>query len=130
MMVTLMTMSGCTGLVDNDEDSNDPKTILDLGEPIMRSTGAPELIKYSDCDELEFALKLSIEEETRTSLLQAVEELYYWGGGWMEDDMEMAADSSSSSPSSSETGVQYQVNSSSPPGDMVINWFPIGLEFA
>ncbi|RJU89200.1 MAG: hypothetical protein DWC02_00150 [Candidatus Poseidoniales archaeon] len=103
MMVTLMTMSGCTGLVDNDEDSNDPKTTLDLGEPIMRSTGAPELIKYSDCDELEFALKLSIEEETRTSLLQAVEELYYWGGGWMEDDMEMAADSSSSSPSSSPT---------------------------
>ena len=36
-------------------------------------------------------LKASIEEEARTSLLQAVDEVYYWGGGiWMEDDAEMA----------------------------------------
>ena len=101
LMVALMTMSGCTGVIDNDEDPEVPTIELDLGDPIMRSIGGPELVKYSDCDDLESALKLSIEEETRTSLLQAVEEVYYWGGGWMEEDMEMVADDGGSSPSTS-----------------------------
>ena len=47
-------------------------------------------------------MKSSIEEEARTSLLQAVDEVYYWGGGmWLEDGAEMAEDSSTSAPTTS-----------------------------
>ena len=67
---------------------------IDLGDITKRSIGSPDLETYSDCLELENALKISIEEEARTSLMQAVEEQYYWGGGiWMEDSAEMAMDS-------------------------------------
>ena len=56
---------------------------------------------FSDCDELEYALKQSIEEEARTSLLQAVDEVFYWGGGmWLEDGAEMAMDDAGSPVSS------------------------------
>ena len=69
---------------------------------------------FSDCDELEFALKQSIEEEARTSLLQAVDDVYYWGGGmWLEDGAEMAVDdagsatSSTPPPTTRQEGVDY-----------------------
>ncbi len=111
-LVLLMATSGCIGLSDSDEKS-DEKIEIDLGEITKRSIGSPYLEVYSSCDELEANLKASIEEEARTSLLQAVDEVYYWGGGiWIEEDgMEMADDSGSAttapSTKSREEGVDY-----------------------
>ena len=100
-LVLLMSLSGCTGLIDDSEEDNvDVMLKPELGDSTMRIIGTPNLQTYSDCNELESALKSSIEEETRTNLIQAVDEVYYWGGGWMEDDMEMVADSSDGSSSS------------------------------
>ena len=98
-MVLLMTMSGCIGLFDNDDEYEMVTT--DLGDVVKRSIGSPNLEVFSDCDELEYALKQSIEEEARTSLLQAVDDVYYWGGGiWLEDGAEMAMDDAGSPVSS------------------------------
>ena len=110
-LVLLMATSGCIGLSDSDEKS-DEIVEIDLGEITKRSIGSPYLEIYSSCDELEANLKASIEEEARTSLLQAVDEVYYWGGGlWMEDDAEMAEASSDStsapSTKSRQEGVDY-----------------------
>ena len=105
-------MSGCTGLFDSDEPYEMIPT--DLGDVAKRSIGSPNLEIFSDCDELEIALKQSIEEEARTSLLQAVDEVYYWGGGmWLEGDAEMAMDdagsatSSTPPPTTRQEGVDY-----------------------
>ena len=98
-LVLLLGMSGCTGLFDSDEPYEMVPT--DLGGVAKRSIGSPNLEIFSDCDELEIALKQSIEEEARTSLLQAVDEVYYWGGGmWLEGDAEMAMDDAGSATSS------------------------------
>ena len=75
---------------------------IDLGDIPPRMKGSPNLEVYSNCEDLEAALKSSIEEEARTSLLQAVEEVYYWGGGiWLEDGVEMADDTGNSAPTTS-----------------------------
>ena len=90
-LVGLMTMSGCLSANQQIDDGGiEPGTIL-LGwdQSVSRTTGSPQLMTYQGCEELEHALKVSIEEETRTNLIQAVEEIYYWGGGWMEDDVAM-----------------------------------------
>jgi len=99
-MVLLMSLSGCTGIVDKDEDPGYKIVPVDLEDTVVRAAGSPTLTSYIDCDELETELKISIEEEARTNLLQAVEEVYYRGGMWMEDDMAVA-ESGDSSPSSS-----------------------------
>lgn len=111
-LVLLMGMSGCTGLFDNDETYEMAPT--DLGDVAKRSLGSPNLETFSDCNELENALKQSIEEEARTSLLQAVDDVYYWGGGiWLEGDTEMAMDdagsatSSTPPPTTRQEGVDY-----------------------
>ena len=111
-LVLLLGMSGCTGLFDSDEPYEMIPT--DLGDVAKRSIGSPNLEIFSDCNELEIALKQSIEEEARTSLLQAVDEVYYWGGGmWLEGDAEMAMDdagsatSSTPPPTTRQEGVDY-----------------------
>jgi len=111
-LVLIMGMSGCTGLFDSDDEYEIVPT--DLGDVAKRSIGSPNLETFSDCDELEFALKQSIEEEARTSLLQAVDDVYYWGGGmWLEDGAEMAVDDAGSATSSTppsttrQEGVDY-----------------------
>ena len=86
---------------DSSEDGPEITLTPDLSEQIQRSIGSPTLQTYSDCSDLEASLKLSIEEETRTSLLQAVDDVYYWGGGWMEDDMVMESSDGDASPSTS-----------------------------
>ena len=98
-MVLLMTLSGCLNLAPDENDDSEPIYLNPyLGEEIKRVFGSPDLQSFDDCDTLETALKRTIEEETRTSLMQAVEEQYYrWGGGWLEDDAEMAMDASSES---------------------------------
>ena len=112
-LVMLMAASGCIGLVNEDKDEHELIEI-DLGDITKRSIGSPNLETYSDCLELENALKTSIEEEARISILQAVEDQYFWGGGfWMEDGVEMAMDdagsatSTSSPPTARKEGVDY-----------------------
>ena len=101
-MIALMMLSGCIGLVDSEEENTEPIPLEPfLGDQIKRSLGAPDLEIFDDCASLESALKMTIEEEVRTSLLQAVEDVYYWGGGWLEDGAEMAMDDSSTSTGSS-----------------------------
>ena len=102
-MVLLMSLSGCLNLAADDNDVAEPIYLNPyLGEEVKRVFGSPDLQSFDDCDTLEMALKRTIEEETRTSLMQAVEEqYYYWGGGWLEDDVEMAMDASSESSGSS-----------------------------
>ena len=101
LMVLIMCASGCLGLADSEKESYEMAEI-DLGDITKRSIGSPNLEVYSNCEDLEAALKSSIEEEARTSLLQAVEEVYYWGGGiWLEDGVEMADDAGNSAPTTS-----------------------------
>ena len=104
LLVLIMASSGCIGLADDDEKEYELVEV-DLGDITKRTIGSPNLETYSDCTDLEQALKASIEEEARTSLLQAVEEQYYWGGGmWLEDGMEMSSDDAgASSPPKSST---------------------------
>ena len=100
-LVFIMGASGCLGLADSEKESYELAEI-DLGDITKRSIGSPNLEVYSNCEDLEAALKSSIEEEARTSLLQAVDEVYYWGGGiWLEDGVEIADDSSTSAPTTS-----------------------------
>jgi len=78
-LVGLMTMSGCLSANQKIDDGGiDPGTIL-LGwdQSVSRTMGSPQLMTYQGCEELEHALKISIEEETRTNLIQAVDEIYY-----------------------------------------------------
>jgi len=89
-LVLLIPLSGCTGIIDESKkEDTDLILNIDLGDSVKRTMGSPHLQTYDDCNELENALKASIEEETRTNLIQAVEEVWNWGGGWIEDDMEM-----------------------------------------
>ena len=109
-MVLLMSLSGCTGVVDNEDDTGYTIVPVDLEDSAMRSAGSPMLTSYLDCNELEVELKNSIEEETRTNLLQAVEDVYYWGGMWLEDDMAVAESSdgaTSSSPQPRQKGTDF-----------------------
>jgi len=102
VMILLMTLSGCLNMAS--EEVVDEPIILEpyLGDEVKRVYGSPDLQTFDDCAALEVALKASIEEEARTSLLQAVEETYYyWGGGWLEDGAEMAMDDSSATSGSS-----------------------------
>ena len=100
-LVLIMGASGCLGLADSEKESYEMAEI-DLGDITKRSIVSPNLEVYSNCEDLEAALKSSIEEEARTSLLQAVEEVYYWGGGvWLEDGVEMADDAGNSAPTTS-----------------------------
>ena len=112
-LVMLMTTSGCIGLADDDKDEHELIEI-DFGDITQRAIGSPNLEIYSDCLELENALKTSIEEEAKISLLQAVEDEYFWGGGfWMEDGAEMAMDDAGSAtttstpPTARKEGVDY-----------------------
>ena len=112
-LVMLMTTSGCIGLADDDKDEHELVEI-DFGDITQRAIGSPNLEIYSDCLELENALKASIEEEARISILQAVEDQYFWGGGvWMEDGAEMVMDdagsatTTSSPPTTRKEGVDY-----------------------
>ena len=112
-LVMLMTTSGCIGLADDDKDEHELVEI-DFGDITQRAIGSPNLEIYSDCLELENALKASIEEEARISILQAVEDQYSWGGGfWMEDGAVMVMDdagsatTTSSPPATRKEGVDY-----------------------
>ncbi len=89
-VLTLMLMSGCLGAVDPAIEMPTVELPEDWNTTVARTTSSPQLNQFSDCDELETTLKLSIEEEARIQILQAIEEQYSYGGFWMEDDMAVA----------------------------------------
>ena len=95
-LVSLFLFSGCLGMVNSDSEVEVPDVTLpnDWSTVVQRTAASPELSVYDNCEDLERSIKLSIAEEYRVQLLQAVEEEYYYGGGiWMEDDMAMAESS-------------------------------------
>ena len=57
-LVLLMGMSGCTGVFDGSGDEGE-QIILnpELGEQTKRSIGSPNLLTYSDCNDLEESLR-------------------------------------------------------------------------
>ena len=85
-----MLASGCLNYQGEVEI---PEVVLpdDWNDTTQRSASSPQLTAFDDCDDLENALKRSLEEEYRTMLLQAVAEQYYYGGIFFGDD-EMAMD--------------------------------------
>ena len=87
-IVSLFALSGC--LANNDAEVEIPQIELpeDWSTVTKRSVSKPNLLAFTDCDELEQQLKESILEEYRIQLLQAVEEQYYYGG-WFGDDVMM-----------------------------------------
>ncbi len=108
-VLTLMLMSGCLGAVDPAIENPTVELPEDWNTTVARTTSSPQLNQFSDCDELETALKLSIEEEARTQILQAIEEQYSYGGIWMEDDMALAesADGGSSTPTATPKRIEW-----------------------
>ena len=89
-MISLFLFSGCLGAVEPGVEVPSIELPEDWSTTVQRTVSNPQLNQFSDCDELERALKISIEEEARTQILQAIEEQYSYGGIWMEDDMAMA----------------------------------------
>ena len=84
---------GCLGAPDYSMTMNHEMVSTDLGDVAKRSIGSPNWKYFLIVMNWKYALKQSIEEEARTSLLQAVDEVFYWGGGmWLEDGAEMAMD--------------------------------------
>ena len=108
-VLALMLMSGCLGTVDPAVEVPTVSLPEDWNTTVARTTSSPQLNQFSDCEELEAALKLSIEEEARIEIMQAIEEEYYFGGGmWMEDDVGLAesAESSTSTPTATPRRVE------------------------
>jgi len=93
-LVSLFLFSGCLGAVDPAVEVPGIELPDDWGVTVARTVSSPQLSQFSDCDELETALKLSLEEEAKTQILQAIEEQYTYGSMWLEGDMgaEMAMD--------------------------------------
>jgi len=92
-LVLSMMMSGC---LSYQGDVEVPDVVLpdDWSSITARTVSGPQLFAYDDCEDLEQALKTSLEEEYRTLLLQAIEEQYYYGGGmWDDAEFAMAEDS-------------------------------------
>ena len=103
-LVSLFLFSGCLGIVDSQTEVEVPSVELpeDWSNTVQRTVSNPYLNQFSDCDELERALKISLEEEARTQILQAIEEEYYYGGViWAEDDVAMM-DGAESAPSTNQ----------------------------
>jgi hypothetical protein len=94
-LISLFLFSGCLGIVD--PEVNVPDVVLpdDWSTIPSRTVASPQLFSYDDCQDLEDALKQSIEEEYRIQLLQAVEEQYSYGGVGIWDDVALAEDSAS-----------------------------------
>jgi len=99
-IVSLFALSGC--IANNDADVEVPQVELpdDWSTTTKRSIASPNLLAFTDCEELEDQLKTSISEEYRIQLLQAVEQQYFYGG-WFEDDMMMDGAVAESSDSAS-----------------------------
>ena len=87
-IVSLFALSGC--IANNDAEVEVPQIELpdDWSTTTKRSISSPNLLAFTDCEELEDQLKTSISEEYRIQLLQAVEQQYSYGG-WFGDDMMM-----------------------------------------
>ncbi|MFL2985312.1 MAG: beta-propeller domain-containing protein [Candidatus Poseidoniaceae archaeon] len=107
-IVSLFALSGC--IANNDAEVEVPQIELpdDWSTTTKRSIASPNLLAFTDCEELEDQLKSSISEEYRIQLLQAVEQQYFYGG-WFEDDMMMdgvVAESSSDSASGGSNSIQ------------------------
>ncbi|MDP6870438.1 MAG: beta-propeller domain-containing protein [Candidatus Poseidoniaceae archaeon] len=105
-LTVLMVTPGCTQLFDDSIDDGIQIPTF-LGDGIFRNMGQPDLQTFDDCEQLEQSLKSSIEEEMRTSLLQAIDEVYFWGWG-LEDDIVMADGSAESSNSGSSPPTRTQ----------------------
>jgi len=101
-MISLFLFSGCLGAVEPAVENPSIELPEDWSTTVQRTVSNPQLNQFSDCDELERALKISIEEEARTQILQAIEEQYSYGGIWMEDDMAMAESADGGSGTSSQ----------------------------
>ena len=74
-LVLTMLLSGC---LNADPEVEVPDVALpdDWSTITARTMASPQLLGYDDCDDLEASLKLSIEEQHRVELLQAVAEQY------------------------------------------------------
>ena len=79
-IVSLFALSGC--ISNNDSEVEVPQVELpdDWSTTTKRSIASPNLLAFTDCEELENQLKTSISEEYRIQLLQAVEQQYFFGG--------------------------------------------------
>ena len=98
-IVSLFALSGC--ITNNDSEVEVPQVELpdDWSTTTKRSISSPNLLTFTDCEELEDQLKTSISEEYRIQLLQAVEQQYFYGGWFMDDVMMDGAVAESSSDS-------------------------------
>ena len=92
-LVLTMLLSGCLN-VDPDVDVPDVVLPDDWSTITARTVASPQLFAYDDCDELEIALKRSIEEQYRVELLQAVAEQYSYNGFMWAEDAGMAVEDS------------------------------------
>ena len=92
-LVLTMLLSGCLN-VDPDVDVPDVVLPDDWSTITARTVASPQLFAYDDCDELETALKRSIEEQYRVELLQAVAEQYSYNDFMRSEDAGMAVEDS------------------------------------
>ena len=97
LLVSLMVLSGCINGTDDIIPQPTGELPDDWAQGPSRSIASGQLIQFQTCEDLEQSLKLSIENEYRTKLLQAVEEIYDYRWRWgddiaFEESAEMSAD--------------------------------------
>ena len=104
LMISLFFTSGCLNALDSEVEILEIDLPLDWNDITQRTATSPDLVKFSDCGELEYNLKESIIEEYRIDLLQSVEEqnYYFWDDAVMMDG-DMIAESADSGTGSSNT---------------------------
>ena len=101
LMISLFFTAGCLNVLDPEVETPSIDIPSNWSDITQRQVSSPDLVEFSDCEELEITLKESILEEYRIQLLQAVEEEYhyFWDDVMMDGDM-MAEDSSAETSSS------------------------------
>ena len=104
LMISLFFTAGCLNALDSEVEIPDIDLPLDWNDITQRTATSPDLVKFSDCGELEYNLKESIIEEYRIDLLQSVEEqnYYFWGDDIMMDGDMMAESTDSATGSSNQ----------------------------
>ena len=97
LILIMVSASGCLASEGMGGKTTTPidTTLAELPEGwdqiVSRTRGSPNLIGFTDCNQLENTIQNHITEEMRTNFLQMIDN-DYWYGGWLSDDVMLDGD--------------------------------------